>query len=127
MHRFLAALIALCLSSSVHAQTAIFGAPNRTPIDCSGTIATGNAAQNLLSATKIDLHGLCILNIDTSENLWINFNGTAAVSTQGSYSLAPASSTAQGGSFCTPPGLGLNTNPSVIASTTGHKFTCTWW
>jgi hypothetical protein len=127
MKRIAVLLALLAFTSIAHAQTAIIGAPNRTPIDCSGSIATGGTAQNLLDATKTDLHGFCLLNIDTSENLWLSLNGTAAASTAGSYSLAPASSTAQGGSFCTPPGMGVKTNPTVVAASTSHKYSCTWW
>jgi hypothetical protein len=110
-----------------YAQTAVFGAPNRTPVDCSSTIASGTVAQNLLDSAKTDLHGFCLMNLDATEFLYMNLNGTAVAGATGSYGLQPSSSTVQGGSFCAPMGLGVKLNPSVVAATTGHKFTCTWW
>ena len=104
------------------------GAPNVTPTDCSGTIATGGTAQNAFTAGATK-HGFTILNIDTTEVLWISFTGTAAASGTGSYPLqaATASTFASPGSFTTPTGMGLNTALSVVAATSTHKFTCTWW
>lgn len=124
---FVLLLSTILFSASVHAQTAVIGAPNRTPIDCSSTITNGTTAQNLLDSSKTDLHGFCIMNLDATEFLWMNLNGTATASTQGSYGLQPSSSTLQGGSFCAPMGLGVKLNPTVVAATTGHKYTCTWW
>src|SRR5262245_49741053 len=128
MRKLVAALLATTLfAASAHAQTEVIGARNRTPIDCSGTITSGTVAQNLLDSSKTDLHGFCIMNLDATEFLWMNLNGTATASTQGSYGLQPSSSTLQGGSFCAPMGMGVKLNPTVVAATTGHKYTCTWW
>ena len=127
MRKFFLALLSIALTASAHAQTAVIGAANRTPIDCSGTIASGGTAQSLLDAAKNDLHGFCIQNLDNSEFLYMNFNSAASTSAQGSYGLQPSSSTVQGGSFCSPTGMGVKLNPSIIATTTGHKYTCTWW
>jgi hypothetical protein len=104
------------------------GAPNVTPTDCSGSITTGGTAQNALAAQST-LHGLTIVNIDTTEPLWLSFTTTAAASTAGSYPLQAATATtfASPGSFTTPTGFGLNHALSVIAVTTGHKWSCTWW
>jgi hypothetical protein len=104
------------------------GAPNLTPTDCSGAITTGGTAQNAFSAGATK-HGFTIVNIDTSEPLWISFTTTAAASTAASYPLQAATATtfASPGSFTTPMGFGINTALSVIAVTTGHKFSCTWW
>lgn len=99
---------------------------NVTPVDCSGVIASGGVAQPLWTATTT-VRGFMILNIDTTEPLWINFNGTAAAGTQGSYPLqaAAASTFASPGSFYSQ--LGYSTAPSVVAATTNHKYTCTRW
>ncbi len=101
---------------------------NITLTDCSGTIATGGAAQNAFTAAATR-HGFTIANIDTSEVLWMSFTTTAAASGTGSYPLAPATATtfASLTSFTSPPGMGINTALSVIAATTSHKFSCTVW
>ena len=104
------------------------GATGTTPTDCSGTITTGGTAQNAFTAGSTK-HGFTIVNLDTTEPLWISFTTTAAANTAGSYPLqAPTASTfASPGSFTAPVGFGINTALSVIAATTGHKFSCTWW
>lgn len=116
------------------AATAANQAPsaNVTATDCSGTISSGGTAQNAFTA-QTTLHGFTIANIDptsgSGEPLWISFTTTAAASTAGSYPLAAPTATtfASLSSFTTPPGFGLNHALSVIATTTGHKFSCTWW
>lgn len=104
------------------------GAFNVTPTDCSGTVATGGTAVNAFAA-QTTLHGFTILNDDTSEPLWISFTTTAAASTAGSYPLAPATATSFAGSssFTSPPGFGTNHALSVVAATSAHKYSCTWW
>jgi hypothetical protein len=104
------------------------GATNVTLTDCSGTIATGNTAQNAFAANG-GRHGFTIANIDTTEVMWISFTGTAAASGTASYPLAPATATTFAGlnSFTSPLGMGINTALSVIAATTAHKFSCTVW
>jgi hypothetical protein len=99
---------------------------NVTPIDCSGPLTLGGTAQNALNPSK-GRQGFQIQNLDTSEALWINLNGVAAASTAGSYALASATSTTfqNGGSFYTT--YGFNTAISIVAATTGHKYTCTVW
>ena len=103
-------------------------AANVTPTDCSGTITSGGTAQNAFTA-QTTLHGFTIVNIDTTEPMWISFTTTAAASAAGSYPLQAATATtfASPGSFTAPRGFGLNHALSVIATTTSHKFTCTWW
>jgi hypothetical protein len=109
-------------------QTTTQGAVNTTLTDCSGTIASGGAAQNAFTANA-GRHGFIIANIDTDEVMWINFTGTAAASGTASYPLAPAAATTFSGlnSFASPLGMGINTALSVIAATTSHKFSCTVW
>jgi hypothetical protein len=107
-------------------------AVNVTPTDCSGTITTGGTAQNAFTA-QTTLHGFTIANIDATtgsgEVLNISFTTTAAAATAGSYPLAAPTATtlANLSSFTAPPGFGLNHALSVIAATTGHKYSCTWW
>lgn len=104
------------------------GAPNVTLTDCSGTVTTGGTAVNAFTAQST-LHGFTIVNLDTTEPMWISFTGTAAASTVGSYPVAAPTATtfAGGGSFTSPFGMGLNTALSVVAATTGHKFSCSRW
>lgn len=110
---------------------------NVTPNDCSGTITTGGTSQYLIPATAPNVNpvtkirGFMIMNVDTtSEGLCINFNGSigsATCSTAGYYFLQPATSTAAGGSYSAQIGFGTNKNPTIVAATTGHKFSCTYW
>jgi hypothetical protein len=107
---------------------AALGAANVTPVPCSGTITSGNTAQNAFAAQTV-LHGFTIANIDTTEPLWLSFTGTAAASGTDSYPLAAATATtfAGFGSFTSPMGFGINHALSVVAATTSHKYSCTWW
>ena len=99
--------------------------------DCSGTITSGTTPQNAFTA-QTTLHGFAIANVDASagsgEPLWISFTGTAAAA-NGSYPLAAPTATTFVGlsSFTSPPGMETNHAVSVLAATTGHKFSCTWW
>jgi hypothetical protein len=104
------------------------GAVNQTLTDCSGTITTGGTAQNAFTA-QTTLHGFTIMNIDTTEPLWISFTTTAAASGSASYPLQAATATtfANPGSFTSAGGMGTNHALSVIAATTSHKWSCTWW
>jgi hypothetical protein len=121
--------IATNTSSPVPAGTntigGVFGAPNVTPTDCSGTITSGGTAQNAFTATA-GKHGFTIVNL-SADPMWISFTGTAVIGTQASYLLAAGSATVQGGSFTSPLGFGMNTALSVIAATTADKFSCTFW
>jgi hypothetical protein len=124
--------IANGVTSAIPAGTNTIGnvnsAVNVTATACSGTIATGGTAQNAFTA-QTTLHGFTIVNIDTTEPLWISFTTTAAASGTDSYPLQAATATtfASPGSFTTPTGFGLNHALSVIAATTSHKYSCTWW
>lgn len=105
---------------------------NVTPTDASGTITAGGTAQNAIPAESV-LHGFTLANIDASagggEPLWFSMTGVAAPGAVGSYPLAAPTATTFAGlvSYTTPPGFGSNHAVSVIAATTGHKFTLTWW
>jgi hypothetical protein len=108
------------------AATPIINATDIGPGDCSGTITTGGTAQAAFAAAT-NRHGFIIANLDTTEALWINFNGSAAIATIGSYPLASGTATtfAGAGSFFSP--VGFNVSVSLNATTTGHKFSCTIW
>lgn len=99
-----------------------------TPRDCSGTVTSGGTAQNAFAAQGT-LRGFIITNIDTSEVMWISFTGTAAAGTVGSFPLPPATATTFAGvaSFISPPSFRTNGAVSVVAATTGHKFSCVMW
>lgn len=88
--------------------------------DASDTITAGGTAQEALAANS-GRKFLMIQNPTTaSEDLWFSLTGTAAVDTEGSYSLAAGGAMAFEGPF-------LPSNAvSVIAATTGHKFTINW-
>jgi len=119
-----------CLISGLAAFLLILASPafavNLTPVDCSGTITTGGTAQNAFG-TSTGRAGFQIANIDTTEVMWISFTGTAAAAGLGSFPLAPATATtfAQLSSYYS--AIGFSTALSVVAATTGHKFTCTRW
>ena len=104
--------------------TAINGAI--TTVDGSGTIASGGTAQVLFVANPAR-RGYRVQNIDGSlpaEAIWINDTGTATVAGAGSYGLAAAASAAYpGGSY---DGQSIAA-VSIIAATTGHKFTAIQW
>jgi len=122
-------LLFLLFPTLAFAQSAATPVINQTDIgfgDCSGTITSGGVAQSAFVASR-SRHGFIIYNLDTTEPLWINFNDTATASTQGSYPLtAPAPTTfSSGGSFYT--SVGYNGALSIVAATTGHKFSCTIW
>ncbi len=84
--------------------------------DRSGTITAGGTAQTAAAANSGRQY-LLIQNLDASEDLWVRFGATAAVATPGSVKLLGNSGmTFESGPCAT----GL---VSVIAATTGHKFT----
>lgn len=143
MKKILIFLVLMLCPQLVFAQGAINGteaivsARNITAYDCSGTVVAGNTAQSLIPVTGATptksptVRGFMIMNVDTTaENLCISFNGTvgaATCATTGYYGLQPATATASGGSYSSQLGFGPGNNPTVVATTTGHKFTCTYW
>ncbi len=104
-------------------------ATNLTPTDCSGTLTTGGTAQAAFGSTTTK-HGFDICNIDAVTNggepLWFSTTTTALAAAASSYPLTAPQSTAVTGMGCYR-GVGINTALSVVAATTGHKFSCTWW
>jgi len=113
-------------------QVQVYGLANVTPNNCSATITSGGTAQTLITAGRA-VHGFIIMNMDNTngsgEPVWISFTGTAAAGASGSFVLpAPVATTyAFPGSFASPLGFGSNQNVSVVAATTGHVISCTWW
>jgi len=92
-------------------------AVGQTPLsagtDRSGSITLGGTAQVLATANTVRV-ALTGQNIDASEDLWINeIGGAAAANTAGSYRV-PAN-----GYFS----IDTNRAISVVAATTGHKWT----
>jgi hypothetical protein len=90
-------------------------APLGSGVDRSGTITLGGTAQTLSAAntSRISLTGQ---NIDATEDLWINeIGGTAAANTAGSYVVPPRATFS----------IATQRAVSVVAATTGHKFTAT--
>lgn len=105
---------------------------NITPHDCSVTLTTGGTAQNAFNAAAT-IHGFRLQNWDTghnNEDIWFSTTTTAAATTNGSYRIAAspaANTTVQSSTYITPNGEGINTALSVVAATTGHKISCTYW
>lgn len=93
-----------------------------TYADASSTITTGGTAQTAL-ASNTSRRRFEIQNIDTTnELLCFSFTGTASLTDPGSFQLSPASASVPGGYYS-----GEATGAiSIIASTTGHKFTLKW-
>lgn len=85
-------------------------------VDRSGAITTGGAAQDAAAANSGRQY-LLIQNIDAAEALWVNLGATAAVATAGSITLAA------GASLVFESGPCATGRVSVVAATTGHKFT----
>lgn len=89
--------------------------------DGSGSITLGGTAQTLFS-NVVPAHGFFVYNVDLTEVLWLSMTQTAQAFAAGSIPLAP-----MGGMFISPPGMVPFTTISVVAATTGHKFTAVQW
>ena len=123
--------------SSISGRQGIVSDKNIQAYDCSGTITAGGTAQLLFPvggatpARSPNIRGFMIMNVDTvSENLCISFTGAvgaATCATTGYYGLQPATASASGGSYASQLGFGPGQNPVIVAATTGHKFTCSYW
>lgn len=123
--------------NSLSGRQGIVSDRNIQAYDCSGTITAGGTAQLLFPITGAtptkspNVRGFMVMNVDTTaENLCISFTGTvgaATCATTGYYALQPATASAAGGSFSSPLGFGPAQNPIIVAATTGHKFTCSYW
>ncbi len=89
--------------------------------DGSGTITSGGTAQTLFGGAT-PTNGFGVYNPDLTEDLWISLFTTAAIASSGSIRLA-----ANGGWYETPPDMKPSNSVSIIAATTGHKFTADRW
>jgi hypothetical protein len=109
------------------ALAALLAAPGRAlATDCSGTIATGGTAQ-AVSAVNGNTRGLFLMN-NSPEVMCVAWSGSAATIAgtncgAGSYALSAGSATVAGGSFFLPPNIRIN-SLSIIAATTGSRFSC---
>lgn len=83
--------------------------------DRSGSLAAGNTSQQMMASNATRKY-LLIQNVDTAEDLWFTFGGSAAVKDQPSLKLAPGGSFVMEGSFISTEAV------QVIALTTGHKW-----
>jgi hypothetical protein len=117
----------LLLTAWLPAQAQTKPVSNVGPADCSGTITLGGTAQNAITAQANGRNGFQIANLDVAEVMWISLTGTAVAGAVGSYPLAPATATTFAGLSSYYSGIGFNTALSVVAATTGHKFSCTRW
>jgi len=100
--------------------------PTSGPTDCSGTIAIGGTAQQLIGAAS-GMHGFQLQNLspDPLAISWVTV--TPAVLTPGSYTLNSGSASAAGGSYQSPLGLGITAAVYIVGGTTTDAFSCSWW
>ena len=95
--------------------TSIGASPLATGTDRSSTITLGGTAQVLAAANTARI-ALVGQNIDIAEDMWINeIGGTAAANTVGSWLVPPKSTFS----------IDTQRAVSVVAATTGHKWTAT--
>ena len=88
--------------------------PNAAPIDKSGSITTGGAAQVAMAALSTR-KAYFFQNI-SSEIMWGSFTGTAAPNTSGSFPISP-NGIIRSTQVCETTAL------SIYGATTGQKFT----
>lgn len=93
----------------------LMGAGRGSLTDKSGALAAGNAAEDLMVANAARRY-FFIQNLDAAEDLWINFT-TTAVKDKPSIKLGPGQSYENPAHYCSTEKI------SVIATTTGHKWT----
>lgn len=83
--------------------------------DKSGTITLGGTSQDLADVNVLRKY-LFVQNVDTTQDLWINFTSAATVD-KPSMKLGPGDSFVMEGSFVS------SEKVTIIAATTAHKFT----
>lgn len=83
--------------------------------DRSGVVTVGGVPQTL-AAVKLDRKYLLVQNLHASEDLWVNFT-VDAVADKPSVRVAPGAAFIMDGAYVT------SEKVTVIAATTGHKFT----
>ena len=100
----------------------IIAIPNAaTASDGSGTVVSGGTAQTLFSGV-VPTNGFTVHNPDASEDLWISMTNTVTANGQGAIIVAQG-----GGSYTTPSGLKPAQAITLVATTSGHKFTAIKW
>lgn len=98
--------------------------------DCSGTVVTGGTAVQAIPNNGNPINGFRVANLDTTEALWIKFDGTAAVvAAAGNWPLSSGAATTfiGAGSFQTQDFFKPTYGLSINATTTAHKYSCYWW
>lgn len=100
-------------------------AAQNTSTDRSGTITAGGTAQTIMNANAAR-KGWMIQNIDETnlEELGVRSTGTAALLAAGTFTLSPSAGAGYPGGMM----QGVDSGAiSVVAATTGHKFTAIEW
>jgi hypothetical protein len=91
-----------------------------SPINISGTITTGGAAQVLSAAKPNGRLGFEIYNPDLTYSLFFSVTTTAVTD-------SPSQEIAPGKQYSSPDGLVTTGAISIISSQTGHVFTAVEW
>ena len=100
---------------------ALVALTGNTATDGSGTITAGGTAQNIYGAT-VPTNGWAVSNPDSSsESLWVSDTATAAANAVDCIEIPPSMV------YETPPGRKPLGAVSIVAATTGHKFTASRW
>lgn len=121
-------LLAASLIASSPALAQNYSPGAVVPVDCSKAIVTTNVAVTLLAAAQAP-HGFRLQNIDTSEPVWWSVTGTAVAAALGSFVLPPGTATTYAGAGTAEPDYGFGTGGALtaVATTAGHKISCTYW
>lgn len=96
--------------------------------DCSTSIVTRGQAVTIITGANA-AKGALVQNIDANEAMWFSLTGIAAPGAAGSYVLPPsqAKGFATSSMYQTNPQIFVGFALSVVAATSGHKISCTWW
>lgn len=100
--------------------------PYTTRTNCSGTIATGGVAQELLRPDG-GRHGFQIQNLSTDPLAWSDVTTSPATFTAGSYTLDAATASTADGAYSTPATYSPTGAIYIIGATNGDAFTCSAW
>lgn len=105
-------------TGSTTAVTGTVAIGGNTITDGATTITAGGTAQTLFTPSN----GFAVYNPDPSEDLWISITTTALANGTGSIRVP-----ANGGGYESPLGAKITGAVSIVAATTGHKFTAMKW
>ena len=100
-------------------SSTIVGGSN-APQKSDGTITVGGTAQFILDGSR-PAYAFSLFNNHPTEDLWFNDGGVAAIGGDGSVRVPPY------GLYETPLCYRPYDRVSVVAATTGHKFTARYW